>query len=464
MSGRKLARRACDGCKIRKIKCSETSPCDGCRSANIPCTWLKQAQPRGPRRLRDATLQEIRKAQDILQNQSREAARKGNSKSQNVNDPDPPPQPSSEVAQVVLYLCVYRVQLYPIWPIIKVERLIASLQSANPDVEVFALAYALAAATATRTQSTDLSISKRNHAQILERKCQAARAKVPQGRPPNLTTVRIAFFLHIYYESLEANSMKSMLYLREAVTIATMIGLHKEAYYVDVPAQEREIRRRVLWLLFITERVISILYEQPITLRTRIELPSTADTDEVDVLVGFQLLAKLFWKLDDAGMFGLLDELDVQASPSSTGASGSSVPPTNYANVIQEDASYDGYISSVQNLDLTVTRCWMQVMNLRIQQMSPASIKDEEQFSLVILLSTVEKVVQIIEQSPRGLIEALGFAFVSVSRVINASPNNFTAAQAIHYFGHPARISVYHFQISLLFRPRHLPKLCNFVQ
>lgn len=413
MSGRKLARRACDGCKIRKIRCSETTPCTGCTNANIPCTWLKQTQPRGPRRLRDATLQEIRKAQDILQTQSREAARKGNSRSYNVNDPDPPPQPSSEVAQLVLYLCVYRVQLYPIWPVIKIERLIASLQSENPDIEVFALAYALAAATATRTQSTDLSISKRNHAQILEAKCQAARAKVPHGRPPNLTTVRIAFFLHIYYESLEANSMKSMLYLREAVTIATMIGLHKESYYAEVPPQEREIRRRVLWLLFMTERVISILYEQPITLRTRIELPSTTDTDELDVLVGFQMLAKLFWRLDEAGMFGILDDLDIQASPSSNGGSGNSVAPTNYATLIQADASYSGYISPIQKLDLAITRCWMQVMNMRIQQMSVSSLAEEEQLSLNMLLSTVENAVVVIEDSTHSVIEVLGSALVS---------------------------------------------------
>jgi len=431
MAGRKLARRACDGCKIRKIKCSETSPCTGCQSADIACTWLKQSQPRGPRRLRDATLQEIRKAQDILQTQTREASRKGTTRSPKVNDPDPPPQPSSEVAQLVLYLCVYRVKLYPIWPIIKVERLIASLQSENPDIEVFALAYALAAATATRTQSTDLSISRRNHAQVLEERCQATRGKVPPGRPPNLTTVRIAFFLHIYYESLEANSMKSMLYLREAVTIATMIGLHKESYYLEVPDQEREIRRRVLWLLFVTERVISVLYEQPITLRTKIELPSTTDSDEVDVLAGFQLLVRLFSRLDGSGFFSLLDELESQTTPTSNEqGSKTSTTSIDFATLIQADIAYSGYIPPVQKLDLAVSRCWLQITNFRIRQAALAEPTGVEDQATNTLLSALEGMVEVVETSPYALVEAHGFALVSLIALLVACCSHLTVRTA----------------------------------
>lgn len=421
MSGRKLARRACDACKIRKIKCSETTPCEGCKGAKIPCTWLKQAQPRGPRRLRDATLQEIRKAQDILQSQSQEAVRRGLSKSAHVDDPDPPPQPSSEIGQLVLYLCVYRVHLYPIWPIIKIERLIASLQSDSPDVEVFALGYALAAATATRSQSTDFGISQRDHAQLLEEKCQAARSHVPPGRRPNLTTVRIAFFLHIYYDSLEANSMKSMLYLREAVTIATMIGLHRESYYVEVPTQEREIRRRVLWLLFITERIISVLYQQPITLRTRIELPSVTDTDEADVLNGFRLLVNLIWKLDAAGLFQTLDELDAATSPSSNGMAHNSQGGKNYASTIQVDFTPGQFVSSVQALDLFINQCWFQVINVRVQQGTGLDLASLPADTVSSLFSATIKAVDALRQSSISVIEAHGIALqLKISTILGA--------------------------------------------
>ena len=74
MSGRRVAKRACDGCKIRKIKCSEDSPCHGCLAAGIACTFVKSPGTRGPRRLRKSTLQEIQQTQ---QPQVEEASQQG---------------------------------------------------------------------------------------------------------------------------------------------------------------------------------------------------------------------------------------------------------------------------------------------------------------------------------------------------------------------------------------------------
>lgn len=57
---RKITKRACDGCKIRKIiKCSGLSRCDGCVAVRISCTYLRHPSTRGPRKLRQSTLQEI---------------------------------------------------------------------------------------------------------------------------------------------------------------------------------------------------------------------------------------------------------------------------------------------------------------------------------------------------------------------------------------------------------------------
>lgn len=63
MPGRKGTKRACDGCKIRKVRCSEVAPCKGCVSAGIACTFVKIPVTRGPRTLRERTLKEIRETQ-----------------------------------------------------------------------------------------------------------------------------------------------------------------------------------------------------------------------------------------------------------------------------------------------------------------------------------------------------------------------------------------------------------------
>ena len=144
--------------------------------------------------------------------------------------------------------------MYPVWPIIKVERLIASLQKPEPDIEVVALAYAVAAATLAQIKPEKASQPDAVTAEMLEAQCQRARAKMNPGDPPTITTLRVAFFLHKFYENQTAGGLQSVLYMREALTISQILGLHRESYYVNVYPKEQQIRRRTLWLLFVAER------------------------------------------------------------------------------------------------------------------------------------------------------------------------------------------------------------------
>lgn len=59
MVERKIGRRACNGCKIRKVKCSEVPPCKSCISARIECTFPERRGTRGPKSLRPKTLRSI---------------------------------------------------------------------------------------------------------------------------------------------------------------------------------------------------------------------------------------------------------------------------------------------------------------------------------------------------------------------------------------------------------------------
>ena len=133
----------------------------------------------------------------------------------------------NKVAALVLQLCVYRLRCYPVWPIIKVERLVASLQKPQPDIEVFALAYAVAAATIAQIRSTPAEQPGGVTGEMMEAQCLFAKTRRNRHQPPDLTTVRIPFFLHIYYENLEPGGIRSITCLREAIAIAHMIGLHQ---------------------------------------------------------------------------------------------------------------------------------------------------------------------------------------------------------------------------------------------
>lgn len=134
----------------------------------------------------------------------------------------------------------------------------ASLQKPQPDIEVFSLAYAVAAATIIRINTDQMSHSSGVTAEQMLDQCLFAKDRRNKDQAPDLTTVRIPFFLHIYYDTIEPGGLKSITYLREAIAVAHMIGLHRESYYGNVQPEEQEIRRRTLWLLFVTERSVSI--------------------------------------------------------------------------------------------------------------------------------------------------------------------------------------------------------------
>lgn len=156
-------------------------------------------------------------------------------------------------SSLIVQLCVYRLRLYPIWPIVAVEEIMGSLQGDVQDMETYALANAIGAATIAQLKLDQTGISTATGSSMAE-ECQRTKLMGKNGQSANLNMLRIAFFLHIYYENQDQGGVKSLLFLREAITIAQIMGLHRESSYQSLPPSEQQLRRRILWLLFVTER------------------------------------------------------------------------------------------------------------------------------------------------------------------------------------------------------------------
>lgn len=104
--------------------------------------------------------------------------------------------------------------MFPVWPVVRVEEIIARLQRNEEDVENYALATAVGAATVAQLKLTRASLGgDAVTAEMMEAECQRTRSIDKAGAPVNLTTLRIAFFLHVYHENQEAGGIKSLLYL-----------------------------------------------------------------------------------------------------------------------------------------------------------------------------------------------------------------------------------------------------------
>ena len=72
---------------------------------------------------------------------------------------------------------------------------------------------------------------------------------------PSSTSLLTSFFLFAAHGNLN-QPQRAMFYLRQAISIAVMLGLHDEHTYAELTSSEAEQHRRIYWLLFITERYV----------------------------------------------------------------------------------------------------------------------------------------------------------------------------------------------------------------
>ncbi|PSR80410.1 hypothetical protein BD289DRAFT_440764 [Coniella lustricola] len=213
--------------------------------------------------------------------------------------------------------------------------------------------------------------------------CQRAKAALQvsdDGPEMNLNMLRIAFFQHIYHENQSPGGSKSLLFLREAVSIAQIMGLHRQSTYSLLPAEEQQMRANVLWLLFITERGVAMLHKLPTVLTWQPSFPplDRADgnsQDEAHVLPAFKRLVELFWTFDQGGAFDLIHSAD-----GTSDAAHRSTRLNYLQQRLQEMVDEEHETNEVQKADILVTRSWMQTVLWR------ASTSEQTTAASVVLL------------------------------------------------------------------------------
>ncbi|CAN8096952.1 unnamed protein product [Discula destructiva] len=414
---RKIGSRACDACKIRKVRCSEAPPCTRCASIGIECTFNKRQATRGPRSLRAKTMAEIRAFQETQdrqqqQQQQQQAAssvpsegRRGSQASDENGGPgrrgsaassssrsrsscsnNGSPERGTPVSSLIVRLCLYNQRLFPVWPILIVEDVISSLLQHPADNETYALANAVCAAIiaqlklpfAGRTDDNDPATAASMAAECLKAKISLRTGD--DGPDMNLNMLRISFFQHIYHENMNPGGSKSLLFLREAITIAQIMGLHRKSTYLSLPAEEQQMRRRIIWLLFVTERGVAMLHKLPTILTWQNSFPpldGQGEPDEAQILPAFRKLVDLFWTFDQGGAFNLIHADD-----------GGDMQRSSRLDFLQrrlQNLSEDEYgTNEVQEADILVTKSWMQTVLWRASVHSRTPVSHGGQTALVL--------------------------------------------------------------------------------
>jgi hypothetical protein len=132
--------------------------------------------------------------------------------------------------------------------------LIGRLNVVVPDIESYILASSVCIATILQLQLTATdptgSVLQPN---LIIQEIEALRQAQDYREYPTLDNIRASFFLHVAYLHMK-KQRTSTLTLREAISMAHMLDLHKGSHYEGSPGDNTSEDLRVLWLLFITER------------------------------------------------------------------------------------------------------------------------------------------------------------------------------------------------------------------
>ncbi|KAF0637089.1 hypothetical protein FPSE5266_09458 [Fusarium pseudograminearum] len=301
---------------------------------------------RGPRGLRPRTLDKI------------ERRRKNSTSSPDDNltvvAAKKSPSPVDEVACLLDILDVYSERLYPIWPIVDATDLRNKIQQ-NPThggaARLLANAVALAAIAQLKLDTA------------CQPRVEDAETRLSEALGP-LDALRISFFLHIYHENASPGGTKSLIYLREAITQAQILRLDRESTYASLSEADQHVSRRILWLLFVTERGVALLHKLPIVLKPNILFPWFGGADDrAEVLPAFLKLVHLFWVFDQSGIFELLHNFDSDSDlPNMVSVAQNCLELLQQKLVDSADNDDWGPINEVQRADMFVTRQWMRAV------------------------------------------------------------------------------------------------------
>ncbi|KAF2095541.1 hypothetical protein NA57DRAFT_13197, partial [Rhizodiscina lignyota] len=361
-------KRACDSCHRRKVKCigEGLKPCKNCISAGLTCTYNAIPQKKGPKGSRAKVLSELRENQRQSQLVPSSYDRGFGARAVSPARAKTPGLLTTDVIEV----CVdyYFATVYSTRPILHQQGIQSTIMHMEQSVEAYCQLAALCAFVllqphmvlppdvAARNESG--ATSNLQLAIMLLEEAIRVRRNYDFIENPTLLSVYTSFFIFECYFFLDKQNA-AWVYLRQAMTLAHIMGMHDEETYKTGDMIETSRKRRLFWLLFITERHLTsyrayaFKRHRPLTLYNTIHLP-TVDEDPSDTvaLTGFIHLINLYKPFDET-FFGLWNRTREGAVPS-------------WLVQLQKQLSdaLPTYLDSteVQAVDLRMSQQWLKTM------------------------------------------------------------------------------------------------------
>ncbi|EGV63381.1 hypothetical protein CANTEDRAFT_105899, partial [Yamadazyma tenuis ATCC 10573] len=350
--------RPCDGCALRKVRCDQQKPCSRCVEHNVPCTDNRLKKKCGPKHIH-------KKTRDSINNLSM-----GNAKINTLGDHNQ----ILTLDKLLPCLQIYQTWYYGIWPVLSVAHLVSRIVQLNPNSDSTlskenATSYALCCAVcaAITRQLTFLTAGNpivgapaNIDASQYAKEAIRARNLFDYRLDPSHDNLLISFFLYIYYINIKDGIQAAILYMKEAISIAQLLGLHDPRTYSARPTAEVHRLRKIYYMLLVTERFSCIEDNVPVCLEPSIPLPSLEDEEYSGLLTGFIELVKIF-----------------------------SIPDKRFFdNLINYSKKNPGNLNNFQNLFVssgTPTRKWITDVQVRLSKIEVTNASSDTQRLNIIL-------------------------------------------------------------------------------
>ncbi|KAI9849656.1 MAG: hypothetical protein M1837_002781 [Sclerophora amabilis] len=254
-------KRACDACHRRKVRCLGGHPCTNCSQASLACTFLAIPRKKGPKGSRAKIISELRGSQ-----QQPLASNVGTGIRNGIQTPPTSPQWGRRpglLSPETMRGCIdfFFTHMYPTMPILHRETLEERLPGIDHNVETYCLVTSLCAFMMIQpgmkmlggAGGPDGVEGPFTSGPSLLDEVLRVRKSYDYIETPTASTVITSFFIFACYFGLDKHNT-AWFHLREATTLAQILGMQDESTYTTGDLMDSSRRRRLFWILFVTER------------------------------------------------------------------------------------------------------------------------------------------------------------------------------------------------------------------
>jgi hypothetical protein len=339
--------RACDACKLRKVKCNGEARCSQCAHSGLRCVYSATAKPRSQGR-RGRVISEYKQQ---TSNPARHLA------------PLLPRKDERDFDKAYFYnlLSDYMSSVYPVQPILTEDEIRKNIDTMDIDKEAYSYVHAFGACTLNlsyignrRTPEIAQTIEK------LVNESVNARNLVTRGYKSSIRQCMTSLHLHNCFMTMR-DSDASFFYMRDAITLVQLLGIETSTGISSMSPPERAKLQRLYWEAYIHERFLAILDYRQAILRPLVELPENDPTIPLAIQEGFNQIIRLFQLLDVEFLQNWLGNHDSKITPAWIESKQAELdqqlddPGGNYA-----------VLNSMQKADLVVTKQWLKTLVWRL--------------------------------------------------------------------------------------------------